>query len=118
MNAITIFVGAQDTGKTATAERISKSKKTIWINSFDRDTFFELSENTELIIIDEVEFHHGLKMIKWFIENETIRFRKPYTDRIKVIPRPEIIVCTNSEKEEIPTDILQKVTLREFFNHS
>jgi len=118
MNPITIFTGDQNTGKTATAKRISKEKETLWINSWNRDSFYDLSDKTELIIVDETDFYHDLKMIKSLIENDTIKYRKPYTDKLIEFQRPEIIICTNLKKEEIPVDILKRVTLREFFNHS
>ncbi len=83
--------GERETGKTLLAREISADRETVWLEEYEIDGMFGLSdilESTQLVIIDNVRNYEKTKSI---FDKKNIVVQKIFCDE-KVITTPDVIL--------------------------
>jgi AAA+ ATPase superfamily predicted ATPase len=103
MEKITIIHGPARSGKSRLAKDIAESKNTLWISGrsyFKSRSNFrlqELTEETELIVIDDIPEKSILQAMAEF-SGRTIMYFKKGNPSFFDIPKPKMIFIVDSDK--------------------
>lgn len=103
-----IFItGFQDTGKTVFLRKIHNNENTI-ITSYAnlKHLHFDLSEETQFLVFDEVQNVDDLKAIAKLSRNKELTFRKLYSLKKTTIKMPTILIESNAISIDEAKEIL------------
>lgn len=107
MEKITIIYGPARSGKTRLAEDIAANKNTVWLcgrNYFKSRSNFklqELTDKTELIVVDDIPPKFTLEAMAEFAAGEIFYHIKGVASFV-TIPRPKVIFTLDVEEFKFP----------------
>jgi len=113
MNKVTIFAGPQNSGKTTKARELTKQKNAVWLFKacLNRNHHKHISQDTEIVVFDEIR-QLDISYIAAFAAKEFISFRPNKATTTITMERPEILICTNLDANQIVELIDKKVEVQ------
>lgn len=96
MQNLTIITGDAGSGKTSTAQSLTSKK--ITVSTTPNQIIYsiaEISDETEIVFIDDVILPNDLKLINRLLQKEII-YRRPYHEKSTTFKTPDLIICTTS----------------------
>lgn len=108
MEKITIIYGPAQSGKTRLASDIAKGKNALWLNGRNyfksRSNFKlqELTEETELIIIEDIPQNFALQSMYEFADRSILYFKRGHASLFE-IQRPKMIFVLDVAEFKFPT---------------
>ena len=110
MNKVTILAGPQNSGKTTQARELTKQKKSVWLFKGCHDGYHDkhISQDTEIVVFDEIS-PGDITYIAEFAAKEFLTFRLHYGKSTITMERPEILICTELDPNQIVASIDKKV---------
>ena len=113
MNKVTIFAGPQNSGKTTQARAFTKQKNAVWLfkTCHDRHNHKHISQDTDIVVFDEIH-SFDISYIAAFAAKEFITFSPNNASITITMERPEILICTNLDANQIVELIDKKVEVQ------
>ena len=110
MNKVTILAGPQNSGKTTQARELTKQKKSVWLFKECLDGYHDkhITQDTEIVVFDEIKLS-DIPCIADFAAKEFLTFRPYYAKSTIIMERPEILICTELDANQIIKSIDKKV---------
>ena len=116
MKKVIIFAGPKNSGKTTQARAFANRKNAVWLFKDCHESHHpkHISQNTDIVVFDEIR-PFDISYITAFAAKEFITFCPNHASITITMERPEILICTSLDANQI-VDLIDKKVEVEVIN--